>query len=414
MPGNRTERIVVDGLGRLPQFSHAGRIGDTLHVSGTLGTVEGLDLADGIAAQTAQTLHNIGRILDVAGATWDDVAKVNVYLHDMGDFAGMNEAYSAFFGDGAGTPPARITVGGADLALGALVEMDCVAASPVIRTPSDGARNATRTALTPRRNGFVEHDGESIYHEVLGDGGVPLVLSHGAGGNHAIWFQQAAHFAADRTVVVWDHRGYGRSTDHAGRSGPAVATGDLLAVLDHLGIERADLVGQSMGGWTSVGVALERPALVRSLVLADTLGGITTPAIEDAAAGAHRPEVPADAAQHLGLHPAIDPSLAERDPARAHLYQQLAETTSVDVPTLIGRLLETRRDATDAARITCPVLCVVGDRDPLFPPPAVRALADLLPDALVAEIPGSGHSPYFEDPELWNLVVGRFLRQVGG
>jgi pimeloyl-ACP methyl ester carboxylesterase len=59
------------------------------------------------------------------------------------------------------------------------------------------------------------------------------------------------------------------------------------------------------------------------------------------------------------------------------------------------------------------VLCVVGDRDPLFPPAAVRALADLLPDARVTEIPGSGHSPYFEDPELWNLVVGRFLDGLG-
>jgi pimeloyl-ACP methyl ester carboxylesterase len=63
-------------------------------------------------------------------------------------------------------------------------------------------------------------------------------------------------------------------------------------------------------------------------------------------------------------------------------------------------------------RITCPVLCVVGDRDPLFPPAAVRALAGILPDARVAEIPGSGHSPYFEDPELWNLVVGRFLDRL--
>lgn len=413
MTVHRMERLLVDGLGRLPQFSHAGRIGDTLHVSGTLGTLDGLDLAEDIAAQTTQTLRNIGRILGAAGVGWDAVAKVNVYLHDMADFAAMNEAYSAFFHDPdreTEVPPARITLGGADLALGALVEMDCVAAAPV--DPA-GPEVGRRASPIPRRNGFVEHDGETIYFEVLGEGGVPLVLSHGAGGNHSIWFQQAAHFAADRAVVVWDHRGYGRSSDHADRSGPEVATGDLLAVVDHLGIERADLVGQSMGGWTSVGAVLERPSLARSLVLADTLGGITSPSIEAAAAGAHRPEVPVDAARRLGLHPAIDPSLADRDPARAHLYQQLAETTSVDVPTLIGRLRATRRDADDVGRITCPVLCVVGDRDPLFPPAAVRALADLLPDARVSEIPGSGHSPYFEDPELWNLVVRRFLGGLG-
>lgn len=410
MSNTRGERIVVDGLGRLPQFCHAVRTAEGLQVSGTLGTVEGLTLASGIGAQTTQTLTNIGRILDAAGAGWDDVAKVNVYLHDMDDFAAMNEAYGAFFADHHGEPPARITVGGVDLALGALVEMDCVAAAPA---PASTVVTTRRPAPS-RRTGTVERDGESIFFEVLGDGGVPLVLSHGAGGNHSIWFQQAAHFAADRTVVLWDHRGYGRSTDHAEASGPAVAVADLLAVLDHLGVRRADLVGQSMGGWTTVGAVLERPSLARSIVLADTLGGITSPAIQTAFADAPR-SVPDrnELATRVGYHMAIDPSLARRDPARAHLYQQLAETTSVDVPTLLRRLLAEQHTPEEASRITCPVLCVVGDRDPLFPPAAVRALAELLPDARVAEIPGSGHSPYFEDPDLWNLVVRRFLDTVG-
>lgn len=400
------ERIVVDGLGRLPQFSHAGRIGDTVHVSGTLGTDDGLTLADGVGPQTTQTLRNIGRILDAAGTSWDQVAKVNVFLHDMADFGAMNEAYGAFFAEHPGPPPARITVGGVELAIGGLVEIDCVASAPR-HVAADGG--APRHEARSRRHGFVDHDGESIYWEVLGDGGVPLVLSHGAGGNHAIWFHQAAHFAADRTVVLWDHRGYGRSTDRAGNSGPSVATGDLLAVLDHLDIEQADLVGQSMGGWTSVGAVLARPALARSLVLADTLGGISSPSIDGAADGLTRRDAGADTANWLGSHPALDPSLAQRDPAHALLYQHLAESTSVDVPTLIGRLAAATHGPDEAARITCPVLCVVGERDPLFPPPMVRALADELPDARVTEIPGSGHSPYFEDPELWNLVVRRFL-----
>lgn len=410
MTAHRVERIVVDGLGRLPQFSHAARIGDTLHVSGTLGTTEGLTLADGIGPQTTQTLTNIGRILDAAGVTWDGVAKVNVYLHDMADFAGMNEAYGAFFD---ATPPARITVGGADLALGGLVEIDCVAAAP-----SGPARPgpSPATALPRRRNGHVEHDGESLYFEVLGadriDDAVPLVLSHGAGGNHSIWFQQAAHFAADRAVVVWDHRGYGRSTDHADKSGTDVAAGDLLAILDHVGIEHADLVGQSMGGWTTVGAVLERPSIARRVVLADTLGGFTDPAIDEATASWSPTAGAADHATTLGLHPAIDPSFARRDPARAHLYQQLAETTTVDVGTLIGRLIAQRRPAAElASRVTCPVLCIVGEYDQLFPPPAIRTLAGLLPDGRCVEIAGSGHSPYFEDPELWNLTVRRFLER---
>ena len=54
----------------------------------------------------------------------------------------------------------------------------------------------------------------------------------------------------------------------------------------------------------------------------------------------------------------------------------------------------------------------VGGRDPLFPPAAVHAAADMLPDARVVEIAGSGHSPYFEDPDAWNDAVSRFLASL--
>ena len=82
------KRIVVEGLGRLPQFSHAVVAGGLVFVSGTLGTLPGS-------------------------------------FADMADFAAMNAAWSERFGS---EPPARITVGGAQLVLGARVEIECVAA----------------------------------------------------------------------------------------------------------------------------------------------------------------------------------------------------------------------------------------------------------------------------------------------
>ncbi|HET6795358.1 MAG TPA: alpha/beta fold hydrolase, partial [Acidimicrobiales bacterium] len=365
----------------------------------TLGVTDGLNLAEGgVGPETTQTLRNIERILTAAGAGWDDVVKASVYLADMSEFEAMNEAYGAFFAD---VPPARITVGGVGLALGARVEIECVARRPLPR-PSPAALS--------RRTGFVEHDGEEIYYEVVGDGGVPLVLSHGAGGNHAAWFQQVAPFAADRTVVTWDHRGYGRSTDLAGRSGHEVAVGDLLAVLDELAIGRADLIGQSMGGWTVVGAALSRPGLARSLVLADTLGGFTSPAIE--AGLARRPAGALASADLLGSHPALGADFGRRHPERAHLYQSLGQMGSARAEVILPRLLAVSHDEEEARRLRMPVLCVVGDRDQLFPPAAVRALADLLPDARVVEIPGSGHSPYFEDPTAWNAAVRHFLDRL--
>jgi 2-iminobutanoate/2-iminopropanoate deaminase len=120
------EKIVVEGLARVPTFSHAVVVGDYVHVSGTLGTVgDTMELAEGgVGAQTTHTLRNIEKILEAAGLGLANVIKMNVYLADIEDFDEMNRAYLAVIGD---SPPARITVGGVDLALGGAVEIDCVA-----------------------------------------------------------------------------------------------------------------------------------------------------------------------------------------------------------------------------------------------------------------------------------------------
>jgi len=127
MPSPR--RINVDGVARLPAFSHASIVGDQIWVAGTLGTAPGaLELVPGgVGAQTTQALRNVETILGACGATLRDVVKVNVFLTDMTTFAEMNEAYVEVFG---AAPPARITVGCADLALGVGIELDCVAAVP--------------------------------------------------------------------------------------------------------------------------------------------------------------------------------------------------------------------------------------------------------------------------------------------
>ncbi len=400
------KRLVVPGVHRLPQFAHAARAGSHVYVSGTLGTDgDGALVAGGVVPETGQVLANLSTILAGAGCTWDDVASVSVYLADISEFALMNAVYEQYFD---ATPPARITVGGVDLALGARVEMQCVA---VAETP---AASTATVAPVARRTGFVERDGERLYYEVVGDensDATPLVLSHGAGGNHASWFQQVAHFAAHRVVVTWDHRGYGRSSDLGDRTGPLVAVEDLLAILDHEGIERADLVGQSMGGWSVVGAALARPGLARSIVLADSIGGFTTDAVLAAMSRARARERQRD---ELGAHPALGEAFSARSPELAHLYQSLGRMGSADPDVVIGRLLDVTYGTDDAARLAVPALLIVGDHDQLFAPAAVRAVADLLPDARVIEIIGAGHSPYFEDPDAWNDALDAFLAWLDG
>ncbi len=121
------QRVVVDGLARLPQFCHCSVAAGWVFVSGTLGTAPGrLELVEGgMGPQTTQTMEHIRTILESVGASLDDLVKVSVFVSDMSRFAEMNAAYEAFF-EGV-TPPARITVGQVGLALGALVEIEAIA-----------------------------------------------------------------------------------------------------------------------------------------------------------------------------------------------------------------------------------------------------------------------------------------------
>jgi 2-iminobutanoate/2-iminopropanoate deaminase len=125
----KPQKVIVQDLARLPTFCHAVVAGDFIYVSGTLGALpNSMELAKGgTGAETTQALRNIEVILKACGASLEDLVKVNVFLADIGTFAEMNTAYLDVIGS---DPPARITVGRADLALGAAVEIDGVAYKP--------------------------------------------------------------------------------------------------------------------------------------------------------------------------------------------------------------------------------------------------------------------------------------------
>ena len=104
----------------LGPYSPVVRAGEWLICSGQLGVVDGA-LVDGVAAQTARAVQNAEALLGREGASLADVVKTTVFLADMADFAAMNDAYAAGFGEHR---PARSTVGVVALPLGAAVEIE--------------------------------------------------------------------------------------------------------------------------------------------------------------------------------------------------------------------------------------------------------------------------------------------------
>src|SRR6266404_6297167 len=122
---------------------------------------------------------------------------------------------------------------------------------------------------------FITKDGFRLYYEDTGGSAPAIMFLHGAGGNHLSWWQQVPAFAEEYRCITVDQRGFGQSPDVSGGPGPVALGTDAIALLDHLGIARAALVAQSMGGWAAVSAAVLSPARFWAIVMANTVGNLT-------------------------------------------------------------------------------------------------------------------------------------------
>jgi 3-oxoadipate enol-lactonase len=256
---------------------------------------------------------------------------------------------------------------------------------------------------------YAPANGIELYYEVHGDG-PPLVFAHGAGGNHAVWYQQVPFFSKSYQVITFDHRGFGHSED-TNDLGRGSFVEDLRDLLVHLGINKVSLVAQSMGGGTCMGFTVRFPERTNALVMADTLAGITLP--DDLRA--HQ-QANAEATRNLSqIDRVVSKTLPQRDPAKAELYLQIASFNKQNANrfNMTGtQPAPITMDQVMAAARTVPMLFLVGEEDILQPPEIVSAASRLVPNAQLAVVPNAGHSVYFEQPEVFNYQVARFLAGV--
>ena len=102
-------------------------------------------------------------------------------------------------------------------------------------------------------------NGIELHYQTHGEGEA-IVFAHGAGGNLLSWWQQIPFFSQHYKCIVFDHRGFGHSLDAPDGHGGAAFVDDLRGLLDHLYVESGDLVAQSIGGRTALGVSWVYPA----------------------------------------------------------------------------------------------------------------------------------------------------------
>jgi 3-oxoadipate enol-lactonase len=233
------------------------------------------------------------------------------------------------------------------------------------------------------------------------------------------WWQQVGHLSQTYTCVTFAHRGFAPSTLETSAPEPAQFADDLAALLAHLRIDQAHLVGQSMGGWTMIEYCLRAPATVRSLVLSATTGSIDPariPGIDSVALAHWKVGAARSAAECRSnqVHPAAGMRMAREQPALHLLYQQIdALSRDLDKETLRARLQALRvRSPEGLAATGVPVLLVSPDEDIVIPPPGLHALSRALPDARLVQLPKTGHSPYFENPQAFNRCLEDFLHPI--
>lgn len=256
---------------------------------------------------------------------------------------------------------------------------------------------------------YAPVNGIDLFYSERGSG-TPMVLCHGVGGNHASWHYQVAFFARWYRVIAIDHRGFGNSRDVPDSPGRSAFVDDLTGLLDHLGVQRAVLVAQSMGGGTALGFALEHPERTLALVMADTLGGISAPGRL-----AERLEEVRRATDGLSqADRVVSRAFQEREPGRTQLYLDIASFNAANRFNLRGQAPPT---PPTPDRLRClagvPTLFLVGSDDVLYPPDVIAMGSQLVPGAEWLVLPDAGHSAYFERPEAFNQVVYSFLVRHG-
>jgi 3-oxoadipate enol-lactonase len=254
---------------------------------------------------------------------------------------------------------------------------------------------------------FMEQGGFRLYYEDTG-GDAPVVLFlHGAGGNHLSWWQQVPAFAEEYRCVTVDQRGFGQSPDTPGGPGPSALASDALALLDHLKVARAAVVAQSMGGWAAVGAAVRAPKRFWAIVLANTVGGLSN----DGIAALRRSLVAASQAKPAPpSHPALGGTFARTQPVRAFLYTQIAGLNAPLPADFRERLLGVTTPVEKYTATHVPTLFVTSDEDGVIWPELSQRVHEHVPGSRFERVEATGHSTYFERPDVFNREVGAFLK----
>jgi 3-oxoadipate enol-lactonase len=260
----------------------------------------------------------------------------------------------------------------------------------------------------------VELNGFSLHYEDCG-AGTPLLLIHGFPLSAATWREQTAGLAGQFRVIAPDLRGFGRSAVPQGAGTMNLYADDMIALLDHLGLERAAVCGMSMGGYVLLNLLERYPQRVSGACFMVTKAGA-----DDEEGRARR----------LLLAEEV---LASGAAAAAAAFSKVlfAPETAADRPELVAEVLQIMMAAKPAGLAfgllamseradysgrmdicKVPAVIIGAEEDMAIPPAESRKLAAALPESRLHIIPGAGHMVMMEQPAEVNRILMEFLSRM--
>lgn len=238
--------------------------------------------------------------------------------------------------------------------------------------------------------------------------GPAVVVVHGIGGHKEDWAGLAEALASTHTVYAVDMLGFGGSA----MAGDTITIVDQVAavveLMDAEKLAKADIVGNSVGGWVAATLAASHPDRVERLVLVDAAG---FKAMFEGEAPVNFYPTTVEEMTKLLSYVRFDPATHTPAFAQAALTASTASGDSRAAAAVGNGMFVSERLEDVADRVTAPTLVIWGAEDKLFPP----AIADLIAGHVKASrkvlIPSAGHFPQFDNPAVFNVAVAHFLKR---
>lgn len=259
-------------------------------------------------------------------------------------------------------------------------------------------------------------NGTTIYYEDAGNAaGTPVVFVHGFPFSSAMWTDQLAAVGSQYRTIAYDMRGLGMSAVGDGQYTIEGHVDDLLALLDHLNIDRAIIVGFSMGGYITLRALERNPERFLAVALCDTRceADDNVGKIKRAnAAGIIKKNGAAEFATTF-IPAVFSPASVQNNIDAVSVIRDVIAAT--DPVAIAGNLIAmAARTDTSASlgKIVVPALIMVGEHDTVTPPDAARFMSDNIDGAELQVIPDAGHMSNLENPQIFNNHLLAFLQRV--